>query len=94
MVHRDGLILLDRVIDDHTVDTLRDAFERIFNGEFETGTMPDEVNWQSGKSDPEYTRQICNAWKADRKIAGVILYADIGKVGIFTSISYLPFWQR
>ena len=42
--HQDGLILVDRMIDDDTVDVLRDAFERIFNGEFETGTLPDEVN--------------------------------------------------
>ena len=80
LFHQDGLILVDRMIDDDTVDVLRDAFERIFNGEFETGTLPDEVNWQLGKSDPELTRQICNAWKADRKIARVILSAEIGKM--------------
>lgn len=80
LFHEDGMLLLDRIIDDDTVDTLRDAFERIFNGEFETGTMPDEVNWQMGKSDPALSRQICNAWKADRKIAKVILSADIGKM--------------
>jgi ectoine hydroxylase-related dioxygenase (phytanoyl-CoA dioxygenase family) len=78
--HADGLVLTGRIIDDDTVELLRDAFERIFNGEFETGTMPDEVNWQQGKSDPELTRQICNAWKADRQIASVILSAEIGKM--------------
>lgn len=78
--HQDGLILLDRILDNGTVDTLRDAFDHIFNGKFETGTMPDEVNWQQGKSDPELTRQICNAWKANRKIASVILSAEIGEM--------------
>ena len=80
LFHQDGLILLDRIIDDDTVDVLRGAFEHIFNGEFETGTLPDEVNWQLGKSDLELTRQICNAWKADRKIARVILSAEIGEM--------------
>lgn len=80
LFHQDGLILVDRMIDDDTVDRLRDAFDRIFDGEFETGTLPDEVNWQSGKSDPDLTRQICNAWKANRSIARVILCAEIGKM--------------
>ena len=80
MFHQDGLILLDRIIGNETVDALRDAFDHIFNGEFETGTMPDEVNWQQGKSNPELTRQICNAWKANRKIASVILSAIIGEM--------------
>ncbi len=80
LFHQDGLILVDRMIDDDTVDRLRDAFDRIFDGEFETGTLPDEVNWQSGKSDPELTRQICNAWKANRSIARVILCAEMGKM--------------
>ena len=80
LFHQDGLILVDRMIDDDMVDRLRDAFDRIFDGEFETGTLPDEVNWQSGKSDPELTRQICNAWKANRSIARVILCAEIGKM--------------
>ncbi len=80
LFHQDGLILVDRMIDDDTVDRLRDAFDRIFDGEFETGTRPDEVNWQSGKSDPELTRQICNAWKANRSIARVILCAEMGKM--------------
>jgi ectoine hydroxylase-related dioxygenase (phytanoyl-CoA dioxygenase family) len=80
LFHQDGLILVDRMIDDDMVDRLRDAFDRIFEGEFETGTLPDEVNWQLGKSDPELTRQICNAWKANRSIARVILCAEIGKM--------------
>ena len=42
--HLDGLILLDRIIDDDTVDVLRDAFDHIFNSEIETGTMPGEFN--------------------------------------------------
>ena len=78
LFHSDGLILLDRIIDDRMVVALRESFDRIFDGDFETGTLPDEVNWQQGKSDPELARQICNAWKADRKIASVILSAQIG----------------
>ena len=42
-------------------------------GEFERGILPDEVNWKEGKSDPTFTRQICNAWKANAAIARIVL---------------------
>jgi len=77
--HRDGFVLVDGLIDDDTIHRLRDAFERIFSGRFETGIRPDEVNWQAGESDPTKTRQICNGWKADLTIAGTSLRADIGE---------------
>jgi ectoine hydroxylase-related dioxygenase (phytanoyl-CoA dioxygenase family) len=78
--HADGFILLNHIIETDQVEILREAFDRIFSGEFETGTQPDEVNWQLGESDPELTRQICNAWKGDRSIAAVVQSADFGRV--------------
>ena len=69
---RDGFLVVEHLIDAAMVDALRGACERLFRGEFETGVMPDEVNWQEGKSDPSLTRQICNAWKADR--SGNLIY--------------------
>ncbi len=32
--HRDGFVVVDGLIDDHTIDQLREAFERIFSGRF------------------------------------------------------------
>ncbi len=78
--HADGVVLLDHIIDDETVETLRAAYDRLFRGEFETGISPDEVNWQEGTGDPSLTRQICNGWKADRDIARVMLREDFGRV--------------
>jgi ectoine hydroxylase-related dioxygenase (phytanoyl-CoA dioxygenase family) len=78
--HADGFTLLDRIIEKDQVEILRKSFDRIFSGEFETGTRPDEVNWQHGESDVELTRQICNAWKGDRSIAAVVQRADFGRV--------------
>lgn len=75
----DGFLLVDRIIDDATVEVLRGEYERLFRGEFETGITPDEVNWQDGKSDPTLTRQICNGWKASRTVAGVVLREDFGR---------------
>ena len=76
---RDGFLIVDRIVDDATVDSLRGAYERMFRGEFETGMWPDEVNWQEGTGDPSLTRQICNGWRGDRTVARVVLRADLGR---------------
>ena len=77
--NEDGFLIVDRLIDDETIETIRECFERLFRGEFETGVRPDEVNWQMETGDPSLARQICNGWKADRDIAGTVLREDLGK---------------
>lgn len=84
----DGFLIVDRLIDDETVERLRACYDRLFRGEFETGILPDEVNWQEGTGDPSLTRQICNGWKADRDIADVVLREDLGK-----AITQLSDWR-
>ncbi len=75
----DGFLVVERLIDKGTAAALRERFARLFRGDFETGVRPDEVNWQEGTGDPTLTRQICNAWKADRKIARTVLDESIGR---------------
>ena len=36
--NEDGVLIVDRLIDDETVETLRACYDRLFRGEFETGT--------------------------------------------------------
>ena len=76
----DGFVTVDSLIDAELIDPLRERFERLFRGDFETGTAPDEVNWLQGSSDPTLARQICNGWKADRLIASVVLDDRLGEV--------------
>ena len=71
-----GFLILDRLVDSKTVARLHTRFEKLFNGEFETGVTPDEVNWQAGSGDETLTRQICNGWRADRAIAETVLRED------------------
>lgn len=73
----DGFLIRDRIIDDAMVDRLRAAMDDCFEGRFETGLMPDEVNWGPG-SPAHVTRQICNGWKADRRFAAIVLDPAIG----------------
>jgi len=78
---RDGVLLVDQLIDPFLADEIAERYHHLFRGKFETGVQPDEINWQEGESAEEFTRQICNGWKADRTLASVVLREDIGKVG-------------
>jgi ectoine hydroxylase-related dioxygenase (phytanoyl-CoA dioxygenase family) len=73
----DGFVVIDRLIDSVHIPQLHQAFDDVFDGKFETGVRPDEVNWQQADGDPSLTRQICNGWKADRRIAAVVLDESI-----------------
>ena len=83
----DGFLVVENLLDLETVGVLRQRFECLFRGEFETGISPDEVNWQVGQSDPSLTRQICNGWKADSMIARTVLRRDLGR-----EIAHLANW--
>lgn len=75
----DGFLIKERLIGPEQVQRLRDRFEPMFRGEFETGLYPDEWNWVEGRDPPDRTRQICNGWKSDRTVAAHVLNADIGR---------------
>ncbi|MFT5258972.1 MAG: ectoine hydroxylase-related dioxygenase (phytanoyl-CoA dioxygenase family) [Saprospiraceae bacterium] len=76
---QDGFLVVDKLIELSRVPALHQAFDDLFEGQFDTGVQPDEINWQQATGDPSLTRQICNAWKANRQIARTILDEDIGR---------------
>ena len=75
--NEDGFVVLEKVLDADTVEAARTRFPKLFSGEFETGIIPDEWNWREGRDSPDLTRQICNGWKSDRVIAGIVLRSDL-----------------
>lgn len=75
----DGFVVVEKLIEQDQIATLHQAFTDLFNGKFETGVRPDEVNWQQADGDPSLTRQICNGWKANRDIAAVVLDESIAR---------------
>ncbi len=78
---RDGfLIVPEGFIDEATVERLRERFERLYAGDYETGIRPDEVNWVAGRDPEDRTRQICNGWKADPVIAEQVLSERTGRL--------------
>src|SRR5438128_12451990 len=87
--HRDGFLIVEEgFVSDATVERLRDRFQRLFDGEYETGIRPDEVNWVRGRDPEDRTRQICNGWKADTVIAAQVLAERTGRL-----VSELMGWR-
>lgn len=78
---RDGFLVVERFLDADEVARLRDRFTACFAHEWETGLLPDEVNYVPGQTPPELTRQLCNAWKSDTTIAATVLAARNAEFG-------------
>jgi phytanoyl-CoA hydroxylase len=68
------------LLDPATMQALHTRYETLFRGDFETGVYPDEWHWRQGLSLPGVTREICNAYKADRLVASVVLNAALAGV--------------
>jgi ectoine hydroxylase-related dioxygenase (phytanoyl-CoA dioxygenase family) len=72
---RDGFLVVEEFIGADELERVRERYERCFAHEWETGQLPDEVNYHPGLTPPDKTRQLCNLWKADRTIAATTLAA-------------------
>ncbi|HET6945045.1 MAG TPA: phytanoyl-CoA dioxygenase family protein, partial [Gaiellaceae bacterium] len=78
---RDGFLVLEEgYVDTEAVAELGERFEPLFAGSYETGLRPDEVNWVAGRDPDDRTRQICNGWKADRRLAVQVLSERTGRL--------------
>ena len=78
---RDGFLIVEEgLIAPRALERLRERYLPLFEGEYETGIRPDEVNWVKGRDPEDRTRQLCNAWKSDTVIAAQVLSARIGRL--------------
>ena len=78
---RDGFLVVEDWLDAAEVERAREHFARCFAHEWETGLMPDEVNYDPETTPPDRTRQLCNVWKADRALADIVRSSRIGSFG-------------
>jgi hypothetical protein len=70
---RDGFLIVEEgLVLQHALEQLRERYLRLFEGEYETGIRPDEVNWVPGRGPEDRTRQLCNAWKSDNVVAAQV----------------------
>eukprot|EP01060_Flectonema_neradi_P023846 TRINITY_DN3222_c4_g1_i1.p1 TRINITY_DN3222_c4_g1~~TRINITY_DN3222_c4_g1_i1.p1 ORF type:complete len:306 (+),score=26.66 TRINITY_DN3222_c4_g1_i1:107-1024(+) len=67
------------LLNDTTIEGLKDAFTDMFKGKFETGVYPDEWHWREGVSKQTACREICQGWKGDKRIARIVLSRELGK---------------
>ncbi len=79
---RDGFVIVEEgLVSPRALDLLRERYEPLFQGVYETGIKPDEVNWVPGRDPEDRTRQICNGWRADTVIAAQVLSERTGRLG-------------
>ena len=72
--HRDGFLVVEEgLVPERALELLRERYLRLFDGDYETGIRPDEVNWVPGRDPEDRTRQLCNAWKSDNIVAAQVL---------------------
>src|SRR5688572_31688183 len=72
--HRDGFLIVEEgLVSPAALERLRERYLPLFDGEYETGIRPDEVNWVLGRDPEDRTRQLCNAWKSDTVVAAQVL---------------------
>jgi len=78
---RDGFLIVEEgLVSDRALELLRDRYLCLFDGEYETGIRPDEVNWVPGRDPEDRTRQLCNAWKSDSVVAAQVLSERTGRL--------------
>ena len=78
---RDGFLVVEEgLVPEGALERLRERYLRLFEGEYETGIRPDEVNWVPGRDPEDRTRQLCNAWKSDSLVAAQVLSESVGKL--------------
>jgi ectoine hydroxylase-related dioxygenase (phytanoyl-CoA dioxygenase family) len=77
----DGFLIVEEgLVSETALERLRERYLPLFDGEYETGIKPDEVNWVKGRDPEDRTRQICNGWRADTVIAAQVLSARTGQL--------------
>ena len=77
----DGFLIVEEgLVPEAALPLLRERFLRLFDGDYETGIKPDEVNWVSGRDPDDRTRQICNGWRADDLVAAQVLSERTGRL--------------
>lgn len=73
-----GYIFVGQLITQETVEELRNAIERVYQGQYNTGQKPDAIAWRPDHPDALAVRKIDNSWKADAFINAFLRNPQIG----------------
>jgi phytanoyl-CoA hydroxylase len=75
-----GYLAIEQFFTVKVVESVRNRFQLMFDGKFDTGVYPDEWYGRTGMCTPNMTREICNGWKSDRTIAQLALSSELHKL--------------
>ena len=78
--HDGYLVVEEGLVPERGLELLQERYVKLFEGEYETGIRPDEVNWVPGRDPEDRTRQLCNAWKSDSVVAAQVLSERTGRL--------------
>ena len=78
--HDGFLVVEEGLVSERGLELLQERYLKLFEGEYETGIRPDEVNWVPGRDPEDRTRQVCNAWKSDSVVAAQVLSERTGRL--------------
>ena len=78
--HDGFLVVEEGLVSERGLELLQERYLKLFEGEYETGIRPDEVNWVPGRDPEDRTRQLCNAWKSDSVVAAQVLSERTGRL--------------
>jgi len=78
--HDGFLVVEEGLVPERGLELLQERYVKLFEGEYETGIRPDEVNWVPGRDPEDRTRQLCNAWKSDSIVAAQVLSERTGRL--------------
>ena len=82
-LHTKGFVVIPTSIfqlDEATLQQVQTEVDRLFAGHYATGIYPDEIHWRPGISDPQATRELCNAWKASYVIRRLVCGTTLGQL--------------
>jgi len=74
-----GFIEIKNVIKIKLLKKIRKKCEKIFNGQYETGVVPDKIKWVSGRDPNKIPRSLCNVWKSDKDVKKLVTSKIIGQ---------------
>jgi len=74
-----GFIEIKNVIKIKLLKKIRKKCEKIFNGQYETGVVPDKIKWVSGRDPNKIPRSLCNVWKSDKDVKKLVFSKIIGQ---------------
>ncbi|SEO89164.1 phytanoyl-CoA dioxygenase family protein [Paenibacillus sp. OV219] len=88
-----GYWISPKIISDERLEKLRDRMERVYQGEFETGTAPDAV-WSRETSRPNSLRKTDNANLSDLTIRALAHDSQIGQIAAaLKGTNTIRFWE-